>query len=49
MVAFHSQTPLGTVKCSCWKVLQWVSLQLSLAALSNPAQSTGLIRKSMPH
>lgn len=49
MVAFHSQTPLGTVKCSCWKVLQWVSLQLSLAAPSNPAQSTGLIRNSMPH
>lgn len=47
--AFRTEMPLGTVKCSCWKELQWVSHQLRLAALSNQAQSTGLIRNTMPH
>lgn len=49
IAAFHTEMPLGAVKCSCWKELQWGSHQLRQAALSNPAQSTGLIRNTMPH
>ena len=49
IAAFHTEMPLGTVKCSRWKELQSTSHQLRQAALSNPAQSTGLIRNTMPH